>query len=148
MTSCIFAEAAAPCGKMKPNVSIWVRHKPDGVHRVTAVANAGISGSDVRDMMLETVEKRFGATLRMLSSISLTTVQPTQLGTQGCCPRAWLRKRERTSKDPQMQRARPTSRPRYRVCAPVHCNVSITAPASRTDIGKPRHVPIRFASTE
>jgi putative transposase len=28
----------------------------------TAVANAGISGSDVRDMMLEAVEKRFGAT--------------------------------------------------------------------------------------
>jgi putative transposase len=27
-----------------------------------AVANAGISGSDVRDMMLEAVEKRFGAT--------------------------------------------------------------------------------------
>jgi transposase InsO family protein len=26
-----------------------------------AVANAGISGSDVRDMMLEAVEKRFGA---------------------------------------------------------------------------------------
>ena len=25
-----------------------------------AVANAGISGSDVRDMMLEAVEKRFG----------------------------------------------------------------------------------------
>jgi putative transposase len=28
----------------------------------TAVANAGISGSDVRDMMLEAVEKRFGST--------------------------------------------------------------------------------------
>jgi len=28
----------------------------------TAVANAGISGSDVRDMMLEAVEKRFAAT--------------------------------------------------------------------------------------
>ena len=28
----------------------------------TAVANAGISGSDVRDMMLEAVEKRFGGT--------------------------------------------------------------------------------------
>ncbi|MFB9794941.1 IS3 family transposase [Shinella granuli] len=28
----------------------------------TAVANAGISGSDVRDMMLEAVEKRFGTT--------------------------------------------------------------------------------------
>lgn len=28
----------------------------------TAVANAGISGSDVRDMMLEAVENRFGAT--------------------------------------------------------------------------------------
>ncbi len=28
----------------------------------TAVANAGISGSDVRDMMLEAVEKRFSAT--------------------------------------------------------------------------------------
>lgn len=28
----------------------------------TAVANAGISGADVRDMMLEAVEKRFGAT--------------------------------------------------------------------------------------
>ncbi len=28
----------------------------------TAVANAGISGSDVRDMMLEAVEKRFRAT--------------------------------------------------------------------------------------
>lgn len=28
----------------------------------TAVANAGISGSDVRDIMLEAVEKRFGAT--------------------------------------------------------------------------------------
>jgi putative transposase len=28
----------------------------------TAVANAGISGSDVRDMMLEAVEKRFDAT--------------------------------------------------------------------------------------
>lgn len=28
----------------------------------TAVANAGVSGSDVRDMMLEAVEKRFGAT--------------------------------------------------------------------------------------
>jgi transposase InsO family protein len=28
----------------------------------TAVANAGISGSDVRDMMLEAVEKRFTAT--------------------------------------------------------------------------------------
>jgi len=27
----------------------------------TAVANAGISGSDVRDMMLEAVEKRFAA---------------------------------------------------------------------------------------
>lgn len=27
----------------------------------TAVANAGISGSDVRDMMLEAIEKRFGA---------------------------------------------------------------------------------------
>ncbi len=27
-----------------------------------AVANAGISGSDIRDMMLEAVEKRFGAT--------------------------------------------------------------------------------------
>jgi len=28
----------------------------------TAVANAGISGSDIRDTMLEAVEKRFGAT--------------------------------------------------------------------------------------
>jgi putative transposase len=28
----------------------------------TAVANAGLSGSDIRDMMLEAVEKRFGAT--------------------------------------------------------------------------------------
>lgn len=27
-----------------------------------AVANAGISGSDIRDMMLEAVERRFGAT--------------------------------------------------------------------------------------
>lgn len=27
-----------------------------------AVANAGLSGSDIRDMMLEAVEKRFGAT--------------------------------------------------------------------------------------
>lgn len=33
-----------------------------------AVANAGISGSDVRDMMLEAVEKRFGAT-RALQAI-------------------------------------------------------------------------------
>ena len=28
----------------------------------TAVSGAGISGSDVRDMMLEAVEKRFGST--------------------------------------------------------------------------------------
>lgn len=38
----------------------------DAFHREiiawTAVANAGISGSDVRDMMLEAVEKRFHAT--------------------------------------------------------------------------------------
>ena len=54
----------------------------------TAVANAGISGSDVRDMMLEAVEKRFAATraphaIEHLSDIgSAYTARDTKLFAQ------------------------------------------------------------------
>jgi transposase InsO family protein len=54
----------------------------------TAVANAGISGSDVRDMMLEAVEKRFAATrTRTQSSISRTMARLIPRGTRGYLPR-------------------------------------------------------------
>jgi transposase InsO family protein len=61
-----------------------------------AVANAGVSGSDVRDMMLEAVEKRSGAhcaphALEMLSDNGSPCTAPdtrilaSQLGLKPCC---------------------------------------------------------------
>ena len=46
--------------KGEPPISL--SSTPNGFIAWTAVANAGISGSDVRDMMLQAVEKRFAAT--------------------------------------------------------------------------------------
>lgn len=49
-----------------------------------AVSAAGISGSDVRDMILEAVEKRFSSTRAFTqSSISPTTAALTQRRRQG-----------------------------------------------------------------
>lgn len=51
----------------------------------TAAANAGIAGSDVRDKMLEAVEKRFSANrARTQSSISLTMARLIPRGTRSC----------------------------------------------------------------
>ena len=44
----------------------------DPPHTWTAVANAGISGSDIRDIMLEAVERRFNA-CRALSVVEMLT---------------------------------------------------------------------------
>lgn len=53
-----------------------------------AVANAGISGSDVRDMMLEAVRNASAQPGRHTPSSTFpTTARPTPQGTRDCSPR-------------------------------------------------------------
>ena len=52
-----------------------------------AVANAGIAGSDIRDMMLEAVEKRFGSLrARIRWNGCPITARPTPRSTHGALP--------------------------------------------------------------